>query len=72
MQFCCEDMRRQVERVCDIHTDRWDCPDCLVSYWPQFGEYGLMIHDGGTSSVLIRFCPWCGAKLPDSTRSEMT
>lgn len=61
-------MRRQVERVCDAHPGRWDCPDCLVAYSPNRGGYGLMIHDGGTASVRIRFCPWCGAKLPDSAR----
>jgi hypothetical protein len=63
-------MRREVERVCDQHPDRHDCPDCLVGYSPAFREYGLLIHDGGSSSSRIRFCPWCGAWLPESLRDE--
>jgi hypothetical protein len=61
-------MRRQVEAACDRHPDRHDCPDCLVGYSPRFREYGLLVHDGGSSSVRIRFCPWCGARLPESLR----
>jgi hypothetical protein len=58
-------MRRNVESICDQHPDRHDCPDCLVEYVP-----GLLIHDGGSSSLQIRFCPWCGAGLPDSLRDR--
>ncbi len=64
MAFCCEEMRAQVERTCDLHPDRWDCPDCLVTRSPR-GTFGLMIHDGGPASVRIRFCPWCGTQFPD-------
>jgi ribosomal protein S27AE len=67
-RHCCEDMRREVERACEQHPDRFDCPDCLVQYWSRLREYGLIIHDGGSSVMLIRFCPWCGSKLPDSLR----
>jgi hypothetical protein len=67
-RHCCEDMRREVERSCEQHPDRFDCPDCLVHYWPELREYGLIVHDGGSSVIVIRFCPWCGAKLPDSLR----
>ena len=65
---CCEDMRRHVKYVCDQHADRYDCPDCLVSYSPTRREYGLIIHDGGTSYIRIQFCPWIGTRLPESTR----
>jgi hypothetical protein len=67
---CCEDMRRQVEWACDQHPDRHDCADCLVEYVPYLREYGLLIHDGGTSSLRIRFCPWCGIRLPESLRDR--
>jgi hypothetical protein len=63
-------MRRQVESVCDRHPDRHDCPDALVDYSPRFREYGLLVHDGGSSWVLIRFCPWCGSRLAESLRDE--
>ena len=62
---CCELMRSNVESVCDQHPDRYDCPDCLIDYWPKTGRYGIMIHDGGSSMIVMAFCPWCGAKLPE-------
>ena len=67
---CCEDMMREAERVCAVHPDRFGCPDCVVDYSPMFREYGLIIHDGGSSSYNIRFCPWCGARLPESLRDR--
>ncbi|WP_438824020.1 DUF6980 family protein [Bacillus sp. JJ1773] len=29
----------------------------------KHNDYGLIIHDGGTSSIGISFCPWCGSKI---------
>lgn len=62
---CCEEMRRQVTRVCEQHPVRFDCPDCLVHYRENCHEYGLIVHDGGSSFILIHYCPWCGACLSD-------
>jgi hypothetical protein len=42
----------------------------LVVFIPKFREYGLPVHDGGTSHVRIEFCPWCGTKLPASLRAR--
>jgi hypothetical protein len=67
-QHCCEDLRREAERTCDQHPDRFACPDCLIHYSPKFREYGLIVHDGGTSFIVIRYCPWCGTRLPESSR----
>ena len=67
---CCEDMQREAGRVCDQHPDRFDCPDCLIHYSPKFREYGLILHNGGSSSMGIRFCPWCGAQLAVSLRDR--
>ncbi len=39
-----------------------------VVYEPRWREYGIRVLDGGESKQLIRFCPWCGASLPDSLR----
>jgi Domain of unknown function (DUF6980) len=33
-------------------------------------EYGIIIHDGGSSHIVINYCPWCGARLPDSQRAR--
>jgi hypothetical protein len=67
---CCEEMGRQVASACDVHADRFDCPDAVVEYLPKFDEYGIIVHDGGASMIGIKFCPWCGKKLPASKRDE--
>jgi len=63
-------MTEQVEHVCEVHPDPNDCPDALVSYVAKFKEYGLIVHDGGSASVAIAFCPWCGSQLPESARDR--
>jgi hypothetical protein len=65
-RHCCEDMRHEVERICDKHSDRFECPDCLVEFRPKHREYRLIVHDGGSSGIAIFYCPWCGIKLPGS------
>lgn len=70
MKHCCESMRRQAEFECPQHSSTIDCPDALVSYLPKFNEYGLIVHDGGSSVVSIAFCPWCGSRLPESLRGR--
>jgi hypothetical protein len=55
---------------CDQHFDRYDCPDMLIGYTPEYREYGLIVHDGGHSTVVIAYCPWCGTQLPASLRDE--
>jgi hypothetical protein len=66
----CDRMREELEKRCDEHSDRFACPDALVTYEPKFDEYGIIVHDGGHSSVQIAFCPWCGVRLPDSKRDR--
>ena len=63
-------MRNQAEFSCEQHASPYDCPDALVSYSPKFNEYGLIVHDGGSSSVRISHCPWCGCRLPESLRER--
>ncbi|WP_430444133.1 DUF6980 family protein [Sphingorhabdus contaminans] len=62
-EHCCEMMRSNVENICDMHPDRFDCPDCLIDYSED--SYGLIIHDGGHSVITISYCPWCATKLPN-------
>ncbi|WP_148210884.1 DUF6980 family protein [Methylibium petroleiphilum] len=64
-QHCCESMQRQLESVCEEHSSRHECPDALIDYFPRLKEYGLIVHDGGSSSIAISFCPWCGTKLSE-------
>jgi hypothetical protein len=64
LRHCCEMMTLKVNQVCDQHPDPFDCPDAIVLFSAAKNRYGLIIHDGGTSSVTIEYCPWCGRKLP--------
>ena len=56
-------MTEMVTSACAQHPDRFDCPDALIHFSPRRGEYGIIVHDGGSSFVSIVFCPWCGASL---------
>ncbi|WP_330235078.1 DUF6980 family protein [Streptomyces sp. NBC_00566] len=67
---CCEAMSRQVDVSCAEHDNPYSCPDALIEFSAKFQEYGLIIHDGGTSSSTIEFCPWCGRRLPESQRDR--
>ena len=69
-KHCCDEMHSHTEFSCAVHSTPEDCPDALVGYSDRFREYGLLIHDGGSSSISIRFCPWCGSKLPESLRDR--
>jgi len=56
-------MEEQISARCPQHPNREDCPDAIVSFAPQSKSYGIYIHDGGSSSIAISFCPWCGTRL---------
>ncbi|MGW3351199.1 DUF6980 family protein [Nonomuraea rubra] len=64
MEHCCAEMATHLEHECDLHPDPFDCPDAVVVHSAAHRSYGLPIHDGGSSSIAIRYCPWCGARLP--------
>ena len=66
---CCDRMLVELGRGCE-HTTRYECPDALVEYLSNFDEYGIIVHDGGSSIVQIIYCPWCAAKLPESKRDR--
>ena len=61
-------MEQAIILDCNRHSDVYSCPDVLVRYIPKFDEYGIIIHDGGSSSKTIKYCPWCGQALPESKR----
>lgn len=48
---------------CEQHLDKYECPDTLIDYSKNSKCYKIIIHDGGTSGIEIKFCPWCGTKL---------
>jgi hypothetical protein len=47
---------------CDLHSDPFDCPDALIAF-VGVQPYGIIVHDGGSSSIRIDYCPWCGTRL---------
>ena len=63
MTYCCEQMARQLQHTCEAHSDLRDCPDSLVIHLQDTGQFGLRVHDGGSSFITIRHCPWCGTDL---------
>lgn len=65
---CCPDLESSLTFDCKTHADKYSCPDALIDYSERFDEYGLIIHDGGSGSVAIEYCPFCGTKLPESKR----
>jgi hypothetical protein len=67
---CCGVMESEVGRKCDDHSDPFDCPDCIVYFSNQLGEYGILVHDGGSTYSVINYCPWCGTKLPEAKQVE--
>lgn len=70
MEHCCNQMNQRLTLECEEYNNGFQCPDVLVNYIPKFDEYGLIIHDGGSSFIEISFCPWCGSKLPESKRDS--
>lgn len=66
--FCCEDMRYHATNHCPVHDSPYECPDWLIVRDDE-GDFGIVIHDGGTSCVEIRYCPWCGTRLTAENRT---
>jgi hypothetical protein len=60
--YCCDDLQRRAEYQCPEHADRSDCPDVIISRLRD-GRFGVPIHDGGSSVIVINNCPWCGTTL---------
>jgi len=59
--ICCDRMKFDLGQNCETHSSRFECPDALISKDKR--GYGIIVHDGGNSSIGINFCPWCGASL---------
>jgi hypothetical protein len=67
-EHCCEQMTKRVNHRCEQHPNVFDCADNLIYHSEQSDKYGIIVHDGGSSFILINYCPWCGTKLPEFTR----
>ncbi|TYB69978.1 hypothetical protein FXF51_05200 [Nonomuraea sp. PA05] len=67
---CCADMAGHLEHRCETHADPFDCPNAVVVYVAESRSYVLPVHDGGSSFIAIRYCPWCGVRLPSPSGGE--
>ena len=37
--------------------------DSVITHHKKEKTFGIPIHDGGSSYIKIKFCPWCGKQL---------
>ena len=51
MKHCCEDMTYMVEE------------ENSIVFVSRTKEYGVPIRDGGSSFLVMKYCPWCGKEL---------
>jgi hypothetical protein len=63
-------MAAQLSITCDVHEAN-ECPDILIGYFSTTRDYGLRVHDGGSSMILIDFCPWCRSRLRPLSRGAL-
>jgi hypothetical protein len=62
-EYCCDSMKDFSTLNCDLHKDKYDCPDVLIDLNKNWTDFRIIIHDGGSSGIEINYCPWCGKKL---------
>lgn len=53
-----------IERHCNKFQRALEDPDTPLSYWPPARQVQVDVLDGGTSGILLRFCPFCGWEFP--------
>lgn len=67
--YCCPTMGYHVEQRCSSGHDIFECGDNVIVERKD-GSFGIIIHDGGTSSYDIQFCPWCGCSLVPGQKAQ--
>ncbi|MFE7225246.1 DUF6980 family protein [Nocardioides sp. NPDC057577] len=60
--LCCAELAEHLDFECHLHRDPLDCADAVI-FRDGCGRIGLPIHDGSSSYIAIRHCPWCGSRL---------
>lgn len=66
-QHCCLDMAHAISHpVVTPHMG----PNRVLDWIRSWNEYRIPVSHDGYSSALIRFCPWCGKRLPESQQKE--
>ncbi len=61
--FCCQQMANNVKESTDKDAAiKYDNADVLINKYGN-GNYGIPTHDGTSTIIEIKHCPWCGTKL---------
>ena len=60
-KYCCVEMAYHLIKDKESKNQKGINYDSVVT--KRRGNFGLPIHDGGNSYILINYCPWCGSKL---------
>ena len=57
MKHCCKEMEQHIASG-----------NVAIRFLSKFREYGISYRVNEDAVQIIRFCPWCGRRLPDSLR----
>lgn len=61
--FCCMMMADKVFESLDEEGEiKYDDLEVIINKWDE-GFYGIPVHNGGATMVVINYCPWCGTRL---------
>lgn len=70
-KYCCDEMQSRVFLIDEFNQIREAIKEGKhVVFSPRFREYGLPYVEDAVSVDLIKFCPWCGKRMPMSMRDE--
>lgn len=67
--YCCIDMAYHLIEDKKGKSSRKINYDSVIVQTSSKKIFGLPIHDGGTSFIKIKYCPWCGSKLKKGKRN---
>jgi hypothetical protein len=62
-KYCCIDMAYRLIEDKNEKTSGEINYDCVITHYKKGKAFGIPIHDGGSSFIKIKYCPWCGEKL---------
>ena len=59
----------ELPHACDDMREVLESEESALAYNPRFRDYSIAYIDSDSVQI-IDYCPFCGAKLPDSLRDE--
>src|SRR5258708_35183706 len=60
------------ERWCQcVHWAEWAAdPFCPIWFNPSMNEYNILFGEQAANCIVVRFCPSCGGRMPESRRGD--